>query len=175
MVWFLLSLIPIITFILTISVKFNFSKDTDTKLYIHFFGKEINLLPTKRKSSERKEKKNNLTFSERINPIAKRLKHIEIYVNKISVPISDKEFSVSSFLFPYELNAFIFSIITFVQSAVKKFEASNDAFHAGTSNSKFCLDINIKIKLFYVLLILVEYLLLSKKSKRKRRKVYVGQ
>ena len=168
-----LFLIPILflCFLSVNDVTVTFIKDKDTKLYLTLFKKKINLIKKRKNknnsAASQKSKKKPPTLK-LIKLILKNLDKCEVEIKKIALPLSTDNSPIKNFLLPYRLSIPVYTTISYLESKTKSFKISNDAFRFNDSSDVFCLDINLRIKLFYVLLILFDYLILSSKAKIKR-------
>ncbi len=167
----------LIYFLLTRESALNIKKNDTLEFRLAVFGLNIRFGKNKKsENAKRTKRKERPDYLKLLSKITKRLSKSKITISKVTLPSKAEEFTPSAFLLPYGKYAAIFAVISFIDSKVKKLEIQEGAICVSRSISDFCLDITIKIKLFYMLLFLFDYFSLSiKKRKKSRRKIYVRE
>ena len=167
----------LIVLLLICDIELHVRKQDTFELTVTVFHHNITFKKRQRTTHQGSEKKKKKISYFKIFPkILKRLRKGELLISRITLPSTNQDFSVESFLGAYRIYAVLNASLSFISSNVKSLEISNDAISISKEESKFCLDITLKIKLFYLLLALSDYLLFSVRERIKnRRRSYVRE
>lgn len=171
-------LLPLlIIYVFTRDVTLNVIKDHKLFFEISFLNFKIRLPRTKKNAStEERTKKKHPPYLALFRKVSKRLGYVEITINKISIPYSEKEFSEKSFFVPYSIYAALNTLISLVNTKAQKLDIKDNAVCISCAQSDLCLDLTFRFKLFYIFPLLFDYLIVcAKQRKKKRKKAYVGE
>ena len=164
-------------FLLTRDIKFNIKKKEKIEFCLTVLRHTFNFRKKeKNTSADTTNRKSISPYLKTLFKNKKRLRKARITISEIALPYKVNDFSVDSFLLPYKEFALISGIVSFLEAQFEGVEIKEGAVSVATAKNSFCLDITIKIKLFYALLFLSDSFVLSiKERKKNRRKAYVRE
>ena len=153
-----------ICFILFAETELIIQKEEKTTITFKLPCFSFSLHPKKDKQKSKSIKK--LPYFKLFPSIIKKLSKSKITIRKINFPVNSNDVSQNSFFELYKANAALYTLLSYISIHVDELHVCHDSI-CYDSRLPFCLDFSIKFKLYYIIPLLWDGLILYKKTRKK--------